>query len=131
MQLNQTTEQLSYRMNQLTNDAIAHELRLGAAENNIKVVVDMLARRRAYLKRLLIFQAEQRLLENVNDYISMLCQVYKVRPEEPPNMAVDTTPQWLIADAVVSDTNDKDRLAFTDIFIFTYGNHPSVYFSDA
>jgi hypothetical protein len=120
--------ELAYQMKHVVNDCVAHGIQLTNLQNNIDVLNETLLIRRTYMKQLLIYRAEQKQTTQVNDYISLLCSVYKKYPEIP-DMDNDNTPGWLIADAVISESNDKDRLAFTDIFIYVYGYNPQTYFS--
>jgi hypothetical protein len=122
-----TLNELSYQQRQLVNDMTNHELLINSLSAKIDFMANTLLLRRTYLKQLLIYKAQQKLPNEVNDYVSMLCSIYKKHPEVP-DMNIDTTPGWLVADAVITEKKDKDRLAFTDIFIYAYGYHPQIYF---
>lgn len=122
-----TINELSYQIRQLTNDIMNHESLLTSINSQLYLINNTLALRRTYLKQVLIFKAEKKIPSNINDYIGLLCSVYKKHPETL-DLGDDTTPGWLIADAVISETNDKDRIAFTDIFTYVYGYNPQTYF---
>jgi hypothetical protein len=122
-----TLNELNYQQRQLINDSTNHEALIANLTHRLDAMTNTLLIRRTYLKQLLIYKAEQKFPTDVNDYISMLCAIYKKHPEIP-DMNIDVTPGWLIADAVITELNDKDRLAFTDIFRYAYGFHPQIYF---
>jgi hypothetical protein len=86
--------------------------------------------RRGYLKKLLVFRAQQKLLEQPNDYISMICTLYAPSiMTQPPYMDTDTTPLWQIADAITTEPNSTDRLAMIDIFRYAYNCDPASFFT--
>jgi hypothetical protein len=130
MSFDQTTptiQHISYIQQHLISDVANHDFVISTVKSKIDSIMDTLSKRRNYLKKLLIYKAERKLVEIVNDYVALLCSLYK-SDSQPPDMETDTTPGWLIADAVVAEKNDKDRIAFTDIFIFVYGFSPETYF---
>jgi hypothetical protein len=82
-----------------------------------------------YLKKLLIFRAKRMLVDNVNNYIITLCDMYDGNfINYPPNMEKDTTPEWMIANMILSITSDREKNAFIDIFKYVYDAVPGLYF---
>jgi hypothetical protein len=122
-----TLESINYQLSQIISDITAHKQALTDLKEDVHKLHETLYIRRTYLKQLLIYRAEKKQTSIINDYIALLCTIYKTIPEIP-YMETDTTPGWLIADAVISETNDKDRLAFTDIFRYLYDYNPQIYF---
>jgi hypothetical protein len=119
---------LDYRTKQLTSDVLSHTGEITALQSSMTIKNNNLIRQRKYLKTLLICKAELKLPTNIDEYVSMLCTLYKKEGPIPPDMDKDTTPAWMIADAVLNEPNDNDRAAYTDIFKYVYGYTPLVFF---
>lgn len=92
-------------------------------------MVTVQATHHTYLLALLVCKAQLKFPSAVNDYIGVLCSMYKNQGTLPPDMDKDPTPPWQIASAVLSVTNDKDRNAYVDIFNYVYGYTPYALFA--
>jgi hypothetical protein len=118
---------IEYRTRQLTTSIITHEAELSRLGNNLAVLSSVLSSQVGYLKTLLVYKATVLLPNQVNDYISLVCSLYAHQGPYPPNMDADNTPPWMIACAVLSDTNPNDRAAYTSIYQYVYGYSPAVF----
>ena len=78
---------------------------------------------------MLICKAQLKFPSQADDYISVLCALYKPQGPPIPDMDKDTTPPWMIADAVISETNNKDRGCYTDVFFYVFGYSPYIFFT--
>jgi hypothetical protein len=123
------TYDLDYRLTQVTSDVIAMKFQADNIQASMIGAKTIRSSRAGYLRKLLIFRAQQKLLESANDYVNMLCTIYSTNATQAiPHMDVDTTPPWMVADAVLAEDNEKDRLALTDVFRYMYECEPHVFF---
>lgn len=124
--------ELDFKISQVINASVMNNTTLTRLSNELEQLASTLRRRRIYMKRLLLFKAETLFVEKTNDYIFMLCNIYKMNYSRslPPEMEKDTTPPWLIADAVIAEPNEKDRNAYSSIFEYVYGYPPSSIFGN-
>lgn len=120
---------LDYRMRQVVADIQTHEAQLSGHTNSLATVLAGLNRQRTYLKMLLVCKATLLMPTRLDNYVNMLCALYKPPGQLPPDMDKDTTPAWVIADAVVAETNDHDRNNYADIFKYVYGYAPTLFFA--
>lgn len=120
---------LSYLVEQHTQSLVANATEIQMLnEFQFKETLKQ-ARQETYLRKLLIVRARVLLKEKVNNYIITLCDVYDGNfVDYPLNMDKDTTPEWMIANMILSMKSDREKNDFTDIFKFVYDTPPGLYF---
>lgn len=125
-----SSNDVDYKLTHLMNDMVAIQLQANQIQSAVQQMTNIQVARRGYLKKLLVFRTQQKLLEQPNDYINMICTLYSPSiMAQPPYMDSDTTPLWQIADAVTTEPNNTDRLAMIDIFRYAYNCDPSSFFT--
>lgn len=120
---------LSYRMRQVAADIMTHETQIEGVTASINLIANTIQNQNNYLKVLLVCKAILMIPSKIDDYINMLCTLYRPQGNLPPDMDKDVTPAWMIASAIIAITNDKDRNAYADIFNYVYGYTPYVFFA--
>ncbi len=104
--------------------------------NNLKEYNDTLktrlTQRYGFLKQVLLYKAKDKLEKgDKNDYISMLTILYKLTDTQIKQMvdpSIDNSPVWMIAEAVLAETDAKIRNGWIDMFLFVYKVHPGNFF---
>lgn len=120
---------LNYTITQHTKDLVSHNILIESNSSDILALQKKDTRRRTYLKKLLLYKAQTRFKEKVNDYIVGLYSIYNIANHIlPSNMDTDPTPTWQIADTVLSEENEQDKNAFIDIFKYVFEVSPEIYF---
>lgn len=120
---------LNYRMRQLSTDVMNHEGQITGLQNSISANSIIIESQNTWLLTLLVSKAILKIPSQIDDYVNMLCTLYKPKGPLPPDVATDTTPPWMIALSIISVTNTTDKNAYIDIFRYVYGYSPYIFFS--
>ena len=104
--------------------------------NNLKdsqeTLKQRLTCRYGFLKQVLLQKCKDKLEQgDRNDYVSMLTALYKItetKQRQFVDVSIDTSPTWMIAEAVLAEPEPKDRNAWIDMFIYAFKTHPGMFF---
>jgi hypothetical protein len=124
-------DNLNYIVGQHTQTLVKQDVQITALDRYVIRDTNRVDARQRYLKKLLLYKAKQRFVEKVNNYIMTLYDVHGNDFEITtlsPVMQEDKTPAWVLADMVMSQTDDREKVAFVDIFKYVYEMEPSIFF---